>query len=127
MVFGLGVTYPVRSDWRIGLAFGRVSGLTALSGEARWLMRREGDSRLVPSLAAGAEQYFLTDGGADATPVGVHAALGLDWYMDAPVSFGVELGAMHTFGTSDGSDVKVFSVENDFSSAIFNVGARYHF
>ena len=90
LVAGFEASYRVRPAWRLGLQFGRVSGLTALGAEARWLIR--GESRgFVPSLVAGAEQYFLEDGGNDATPVGVHLALGIDYFLyRAPVSLGAE-------------------------------------
>jgi hypothetical protein len=126
LVTGFQANYHVRPNWQLGLEFGRVSGLTALGAEARWLIRGESHG-FVPSIVAGAEQYFLEDGGRDATPVGLHLALGLDYYLDAPISFGVELGGMTTFGSSNGDQVKVFSIGNDVSKAMFNVGARYHF
>jgi len=126
LVTALEASYHVRPKWQLGLEFGRVSGLTVVGAEARWLMRGESQG-FVPSIVVGAEQYFLEDGGYDATPAGIHAALGLDYYFRQPVSVGVELGAMKTFGSSNGDRVEVFSITNDVSKATFNVGARYHF
>ncbi len=127
LVLGFDASYRVDPRWRMGVALGRISGLTALRAEARWLVRPEVRGAFVPSLIAGAEQYFLSEGDSHATPLGIHAAVGLDWYLDSPVSIGVRLGAMKTFGSSDSGDVEVFSVQNDFSSGTFNFGVRYHF
>jgi len=126
LVAGFEASYHVRPKWQLGLEFGRVSGLTVVGAEARWLVRGE-SSGFVPSIVVGAEQYFLEDGGYDATPAGIHAALGLDYYFRPPVSVGVELGAMKTFGSSNNDGVEVFSIANDVSKATFNIGARYHF
>jgi hypothetical protein len=127
LVLGFDASYRLNPKWRLGLALGRISGLTALRAEARWLMRPEARGSFVPSLVAGAEQYFLSEGDNDATPLGVHAAVGLDWYLESPVSIGVRIGAMKTFGSSDSGGARVFSVQNDFSSGTFNFGVRYHF
>jgi hypothetical protein len=127
LVLGVDASYRLDPRWRVGLALGRISGLAALRAEARWLLGAEKRGRFVPSLIAGAEQYFLSEGDDDATPLGVHAAVGLDWYLESPVSIGVRLGAMKTFGSSDAGDIRVFSVKNDFSSGLFNFGVRYHF
>lgn len=127
LVAGFEASYRVRDSWRLGAQFGRVSGLTVLGAEARWLMRGEAGG-LVPSLIAGADQYFLKDGGRSATPVGVHAALGLDYFLrGAPVSLGAEIGAMTTFGSSNDEHVEVFSIRNNVTKATFNIAARYHF
>jgi len=126
LITGFEASYRVRPHWRLGAQTGRVSGLSVFGAEARWLPRGE-SGRLVPSLVAGAEQYFLEDGGREATPVGVHAALGLDYYLNAPISIGAELGVLRTFGGSGSDDVKVFSIGNDVSRATFNLGVRYRF
>jgi hypothetical protein len=127
LVVGLDLSHRLNSSWRLGLGLSRIAGLTAVRAEARWMLRAEARGAFVPSLIAGAEQYFLSEGGDDATPLGVHAALGLDWYLDSPVSIGVRIGGLKTFGSSDGGDIKVFSVQNGFSSGTFNFGVRYHF
>ncbi len=127
LVAGFEASYRVRPAWRLGLQFGRVSGLTALGAEARWLMGGESHG-FAPSLVAGAEQYFLEDGGQNATPVGVHLALGIDYFLyRAPVSLGAELGVMSTFGSTGDEHVKVFSIRNNVTKPMFNVAARYHF
>lgn len=126
LVAGFEVSYRVQPQWRLGLQFGRVSGLSVFGAEARWLPRGE-RARLVPSLVAGAEQYALEDAGLDATPVGMHAAFGLDYRFDAPVSVGVELGVLTTFGASGSDRVKVFSIGKDVTRAMFNLGVRYQF
>jgi opacity protein-like surface antigen len=126
LVFGVESTYRLDPRWRIGLGIGRLSGLTAVRAEARWMIRPEIRERVVPSLIAGAEQYFLSKNGQDATPLGIHAAIGLDYYLASPVSLGIRIGALKTFGSSDGN-VRVFGVENGFSTGTFNLGFRYHF
>ena len=127
LVLGLEASYLVTPRWRAGMAIGRLGGLTALRAEARWLLRPEERERVVPSIVVGAEQYFLKDGDRDATPVGIHAALGLDYYMTSPVSVGARVGGLKTFGSSDSGDLRVFSVQNGYTSGMFNIGVRYHF
>lgn len=127
LVFGVDATFRTDPRWRFGVGLGRLSGLTALRAEARWLLRPEARGRVVPSLIAGVEQYFLNDGDLDATPVGVHAALGFDYLLDSPVSVGVRVGGLKTFGSSGGGDARVFSIRNGYESGLFNLGFRYHF
>ena len=83
----------------------------------------------MPSLIVGAEQYFLRDGDRDATPVGVHFAIGLDYRFQSPVSMGVRIGGLKTFGSSGGGGVRVFSIEDGYKSGLLQrlLGVRYHF
>ncbi len=127
LVLGVDASYRLDGPWRLGMGIGKLGGLTALRAEARLLMRREEPERLVPCLILGAEQYFLKDGQRDATPVGIHFALGLDYRFESPVSVGARIGGLKTFGSSGGGDVRVFSVENGYKSGLFNLGVRYHF
>lgn len=127
LVVGVDLSHRLNERWRVGLGLGRLSGLTAIRAEGQWLLRPEVGRRLVPLLAAGGEQYFLKDGPLEATPVGVHAAVGLDYHADSPVSFTVRLGGMKTFGSSGAGGARVFGVENGFTTGIFNIGARFHF
>lgn len=127
LVLGVDASYRLDGPWRLGVGFGRISGLTALRAEARMLLRDEAPERLVPGLVLGAEQYFLKDGDRDATPVGVHLALGLDYHFRSGFSMGARLGGLKTFGSSGGGDARVFSVENGQASGLFNLGVRYHF
>lgn len=126
LVAGLEASWRVDPHWRLGVQYGQVSGMSALGAEARWLIMEE-QQGFVPSLWAGANQFFLEDGGRDATPVGIRAGVALDYHLNAPVSFGAELGAMRTFGSSSTEDVRVFSIQANESIATFNVGARWHF
>lgn len=127
LVLGIDVTHATTDQWTLGLAMGRLGGLTALRGEARRLLATPAPRKIVPYVAAGAEQYFLKDGDRSATPIGVHAALGLDYHFDSPVSAGVRVGVLKTFGSSGGGDLKVFSVENGFTSGTTSLSLRYHF
>lgn len=36
-------------------------------------------------------------------------------------------GGLKTFGSSDAGDIDVFSVQNDYTSGLFNFGVRYPF
>lgn len=126
LVLGVDVSQRLNERWRVGLALGRMSGLTAIRAEGTWLLREEVRRRFVPVVAFGGEQYFLNDAGRDATPVGVHAAIGLDYHADSPVSFTARLGGMKTFGSSGAGNVKVFGVENGFTTGLFNIGVRVH-
>jgi opacity protein-like surface antigen len=127
LVFGLDASYRVDPSWRIGLGFGRLSGFTVIRAQARWLALKEQADRLVPSLVAGAEQYFLSKGDRDATPIGIHAAVGLDYHFRSPMSLGARIGILRTFASSDGGDLKVFGIKNGFTTGLFNIGLRYHF
>lgn len=127
LVFGVDASFTTHPRWRLGAGFGRLSGLTVIRGEARWLLLPEQRGRLVPSLLAGLEQYFLEDGDLDATPLGMHAAFGLDYRLDSPVSLTARFGGLKTFGSSDGEGARVFSIRNDYATGLFNVGLRYHF
>lgn len=127
LVLGLDATYATSDSWRIGLAIGKLGGLTALRGEVQRVLSTPGPRRVVPYLAAGAEQYFLSEGDRSATPLGVHAALGVDYYFDSPVSAGVRVGGLKTFGSSGGGDLKVFSVRNGFTSGTMSMSLKYHF
>jgi opacity protein-like surface antigen len=128
LVLGLDASYRVNPHWRVGIGLARLSGFTALRGEARWLFRTEARGAFVPCLFAGAEQYFLNKDGRDATPVGVHVGLGVDYFLtESPVSFGIRLGGLKTFGSSGAGELKVFSVRNGYRTGTFNMGVRYHF
>lgn len=127
LVFGLEGTQRVTPRWRLGFGFGRIGGLTAVRAEGRYLLGSEMQRRFVPSLIVGAEQYFLKKGDRDATPLGIHFAVGLDYHFDSPVSVGARIGGLKTFGSRGGGDLRVFSVTNGFTSGTFNVGVRYHF
>ncbi len=127
MVLGVDASHRMTPHLRIGLGFGRIGGLTSLRSEARWLLQEEVPLRFVPSLVAGAEQYFLKRDELDATPLGVHAAFAVDYHFASPVSVGVRVGALKTFGSSGAGDVKVFSIRNGYESGTFNLGVRYHF
>jgi len=127
LVVGLDASYRIAPDWRIGMAIGRLSGITTVRAEARRLFGEEKRRSMVLSLTAGAEQYFLDDDGREATPVGVHLAAGFTYHFDSPLSFGVRIGLLKTFGSSDGGDIRVFSVRNDYSTGILNAGLRFHF
>lgn len=127
LVFGFDVSQRVNPNVRVSVGLGRIGGLTAVRAEGRWLLRDELSERFVPSLLAGAEQYLLKDGDLDATPAGVHAGFGIDYHFASPVALGMRFGGLATFGSSEGGDLKVFSVQNGFRSGFFNVGVRYHF
>lgn len=127
LVLGLDVTYSTAGPWRMGLALGKLGGLTALRGEVQRVLTTPGPRKAVPFIAVGAEQYFLRDGNRDATPMGLHAALGLEYHFDSPVSFGVRVGGLKTFGSSGGGDLKVFSVRNGFTSGTMSLALHYHF
>ena len=128
LVVGLEFSYRIKPRWRFGASFGHLSDFSAIRAEARWLLREEARNRFVPSIVAGVEQFFLKDGPDEATPIGVHAAVGLDYYLrNSPISVGGRLGVLRTLGSSDGDDVKVFAIKNDFTSGMFNLGVRYHF
>lgn len=127
LVFGLDASYRVEPSWRVGLGFGRLSGFTAIRAQAQWLVLQEEANRLTPSLIAGAEQYFLSKGDRDATPVGIHAALGLDYHFSSPMSLGGRIGILRTFASSDGGSLKVFGIKNGFTTGLFDIGLRYHF
>lgn len=127
LVFGLDASYRFDPSWRVGLGFGRLSGFTAIRAQARWLILKEQADRMVPSLVAGAEQYFLSKGDRDATPIGIHAALGLDYHFRSPMSLGARIGILKTFASSDGGNLKVFGIKNGFSTGLFDIGLRYHF
>jgi opacity protein-like surface antigen len=127
LVFGVDASYRVDPRWRLGLGLGRLSGFTVLRAEARWLLKPEIRQHLVPSLIAGAEQYFLSKDDKDATPLGIHAAVGLDYYFESPISLGARIGGLKTFGSSNSGDIRIFAVENGFSTGTFNLGVRYHF
>lgn len=127
LVFGLQATHRVSSRWRLGLGFSRLGGFTAIGAEAGFLFAHDGYGRFVPSVVAGAEQYFLEKNDRHATPLGVHFALGLDYHFDSPVSVGARIGGIKTFGSSGGGNLRVLSVENGYTSGIFNIDVRYHF
>jgi hypothetical protein len=127
LVLGLDASYRVDPSWRVGIGFGRLSGFTAIRAQARWLALREEPDRLVPSLVVGAEQYFLSKGDRDATPIGIHAAIGLDYQFRSPMSLGARIGILRTFASSDGGDLKVFGIKNGFTTGLFNIGLRYLF
>lgn len=127
LVLGVDLSHRLNDRWRVGLGLGRLSGLTAIRAEAQWLVRPGNGQRLVPLIVAGGVQYFLKDGDLEATPVGLHAAIGLDYHAESPVSFAVRLGGMKTFGSSGAGGARVFGVENGFTTGIFNIGARFHF
>jgi hypothetical protein len=127
LVLGIEATQRVSPRWRLGLGLGRLGGLTAIRAEGRFLLGSETYERFVPSIIVGAEQYFLKKGDRDATPLGVHFAFGLDYHFGSPVSIGARAGGIKTFGSSGGGDLRVFSIENGYTSGTFNVGVRYHF
>lgn len=127
IVFGAKLTRRFSPRWRGSIGFGRLSGLTSVKAEGQWFVMPPGHGRVAPLMAVGGTQYFLKDGDDEATPVGVHAAIGVDYFMDTPVTLGARIGVMRTFGSSDGDDVSVFSVKNDYTTALFNLGVLYHF
>jgi hypothetical protein len=127
LVVGVDASFRVSPDWRLGMAVGRLSGITAIRAEAKRLFGEERSRSMVLTLSAGAEQYFLDDEGREATPVGIHAAAGVDYHFDSPLSIGARIGILKTFGSSDGGDVRVFSVRNDYSTCILNATLRFHF
>jgi hypothetical protein len=127
LVLGFDASYRIAPNWRIGAAVGRLSGMTAIRAEAKRLFGEERARSLVLTLSAGAEQYFLDDDGREATPVGVHAAAGVDYHFDSPLSVGARIGVLKTFGSTDGGGVRVFSVRNDYSTGIVNASLRFHF
>jgi opacity protein-like surface antigen len=127
LVFGVDASYRVEPNWRVGVGFGRLSGFTAIRAQARWLVFHEEANRLVPSLVAGAEQYFLSKGDRNATPIGIHGGLGFDYHFSSPMSLGARIGILRTFASSDGGNLKVFGIKNGFTTGVFNIGLRYHF
>ena len=127
LVFGLDMSYRVEPRWRVGVGVGRLSGFTAIRFQGRWLALTEEPRRLVPSIAVGAEQFWLSKSGRDATPVGIHAALALDYHFESPMSVGARIGVLKTFASSDGGNLKVFGVKNGASTGLVNIGLRYHF
>ncbi len=127
LVVGLDATVRVNPDWRIGMALGRLSGITTIRAEVQRLFGEERRRAMVLVLLAGAEQYFLDDDGREATPLGMHVAGGFNYYFDSPLSFGARIGLLKTFGSSDGGDIRVFSVRNDYSTGLLNAGLRFHF
>lgn len=127
LVLGVDATYTPAHPWRLGLALGRIGGLTALRGEVHRMLAVPAPRRIVPYLLAGTEQYFLRDGDRTATPLGVHAGIGADYCFDSPVSLGVRLGGLKTFGSSGGGDLKVFSVQNGFTTGTMSMALRYYF
>lgn len=127
LIVGVDASFRVSPDWRIGMAMGRLSGITVIRAEAKRLFGEERARSMVLTLSAGAEQYFLDDEGREATPLGIHAVAGVDYHFDSPLSIGARIGILKTFGSSDGGDIRVFSVRNDYSTGILNAALRFHF
>ncbi len=126
LVAGLEFTHRTDRNLRLGLGLGRMGGLTAIRAEATWLMRPEYPGKFVPLVVAGADQFLLKSGDSEASPAGLHGALGMEYHFESGFSMAARMGVLTTFGSSGSEEIKVFAVRNGFTTGFLNVGVRYH-